>query len=507
MSDNLETSVVDEEWSANDKDCIDKDHPEVRQIRESIRSHKHFRAVSSAQETVKCPFCKIRCLVPHFKQYECNLFAGITDDLRWWALNSLQKKDIKKTWLALLQQTRFAKGILIHWDGESLLRWHVSPTWEDTFKTKAQSRYYVERAVDLVSFILAKVRLDAFEMILQFGDNPIIRVGKSASKGKNLPPLFSLCKTKGHADINFPAIVRPALWKSTTPINESRWDFKQFPAGQGIRWHRKEDKLFWRGSCTGVTSQSLIGTHPRSLLACAGRSVQDSDMQQSEFIDAGFAGCPWPKQPAWTKALSQVCKSDRVPYARSGNYKYLAILSGIGGTNRFRDFLATGSLNLRWYLNPELYEHFFVGLANGVHLFDVDAGLGLKDVIDFVGYARTHDKEMQQIAKQAETYIRWAFADATLDCYIWKLLDEYQKRLGYSVASNSFIQDLNQTKLKLKVRSTQGYRQEHFNKQMGKGNRIYERLVQVPSMDAHEEFRDKCASIIRNSHRVNLATS
>merc|ERR1712187_1074116 len=119
-----------------------------------------------------------------------------------------------------------------------------------------------------------------------------------------------------------------------------------------------------------------IKGNPRAILSCMDRQNLH---QRSSIVDAGFVGTP--KVPrSWLNDLYKRCNAARVTYQDAEKFKYLAILEGTGYTGRFKDFLTFGSLSVRWYAGPDIYEHFEVGLVDGVHVLNLHKSARAADV-------------------------------------------------------------------------------------------------------------------------------
>ncbi|CAE8623698.1 unnamed protein product, partial [Polarella glacialis] len=219
----------------------------------------------------------------------------------------------------------------------------------------------------LSQLLRSGVRVPDVEFLVLGRDRPISALHEPA-------PIFAVSKTRSHADILFPD--PDALHdRQDTPggclQEESTFSRTAFEDRKPI--------LLWRGSFAGGTREKPMRLGDYKILPRA-RLVQLSE-RYPELIDAGFQdgnheyGVP-PKvyeNQAFNDWHTSHKKS-KLSYLEQTEFRFLAVVDGVSGTNRFPCMLLSGSTVFKqtspyyqWYDNMLVPWKHFVPVSYDLH--------------------------------------------------------------------------------------------------------------------------------------------
>ncbi|OCT57601.1 hypothetical protein XELAEV_18003303mg [Xenopus laevis] len=105
-------------------------------------------------------------------------------------------------------------------------------------------------------------------------------------------------------------------------------------------------------------------------------------------------------------------------------YKYQVNVDGTVAAYRFPYLMLGDSLVLKQ--DSPYYEHFYSALKPWKHYVPFKRNLG--DLIEKIQWAKDHDEEARQIAKEGQTLVRELMQPHRLYCYYYKVFENYAKR-------------------------------------------------------------------------------
>ncbi len=225
-------------------------------------------------------------------------------------------------------------------------------------------------------------------------------------------PLFVYAKAKEASSL----VLMPDF-KALTGYPTLRREIEE--SSQKHPWETKVAKAFWRGSTTGGWLTALNWRQiPRVKLAFLSQACP-------ALLDARLTGVVQCDLDIPPLIRSQGLLGPMVSQADHLRYKYLVDVDGNSCSfERYFWALLSNSVvlkqmtpNIQWYygaLNP--YEHF------------IPVKEDLSDLFDQIQWAKTHDKEAQQIAARATAFIRNELTPEDTLVYMTHLLREYAKR-------------------------------------------------------------------------------
>eukprot|EP00475_Leptophrys_vorax_P037265 TRINITY_DN639_c0_g1_i1.p2 TRINITY_DN639_c0_g1~~TRINITY_DN639_c0_g1_i1.p2 ORF type:complete len:448 (-),score=100.13 TRINITY_DN639_c0_g1_i1:132-1475(-) len=203
-----------------------------------------------------------------------------------------------------------------------------------------------------------------------------------------------------------------ALVGTSRPTIEN--NIGQFAEPDWSKWGDKKEVAIWRGSTTGGLNWN-IDYHNGWRFKLVNMSFEHPDL-----LDARFTGYCQAKDDShalekYLEDTGRLCRGCRIDSGQWPEWKYLVVVDGNSNPDRFPFFLATGSVVLRQeWVGLEVFEH---GLVPWVHYIPVLRDLS--DLMEKIEWAKEHDEECKQIAKNAWAYINRSFTH-TANVEYWK---------------------------------------------------------------------------------------
>eukprot|EP00002_Diphylleia_rotans_P000447 TRINITY_DN10233_c0_g1_i2.p1 TRINITY_DN10233_c0_g1~~TRINITY_DN10233_c0_g1_i2.p1 ORF type:complete len:389 (+),score=48.06 TRINITY_DN10233_c0_g1_i2:376-1542(+) len=241
-----------------------------------------------------------------------------------------------------------------------------------------------------------------------------------------------------------PVVVRHDSWAVFGFVDSDLHNDIVIPAGHHhivtknekieIPWANRKQKLFWRGSPTGITPARVISNKMKPLnsypLLNAMPRVRLARLSQKEepLIDAAF----WSTYasdlyPEISEALSDLTK----PWFANDecHYKYLIALEGDSSCREFSSLLQYGSVVLRPKHKYREYFHDF--LEPNVHYVPISNDLeSLGEVIQSLS---NEPDRMEAIAKQGRMITKNLMRPQELYCFYWRLFHSYRQLMNFEV--------------------------------------------------------------------------
>ncbi|XP_017035095.1 O-glucosyltransferase rumi-like [Drosophila kikkawai] len=172
-----------------------------------------------------------------------------------------------------------------------------------------------------------------------------------------------------------------------------------YPHGLGrcIPWSAKRSKGFYRGLRSSPERDNLV------MVPCTSPDLVDS---QYPLHVAGESGSP----------THEVDLSEEMPFFEHRQYKYLFNFHGV---------LLCRSLVI--HLGDQWQELFYNQLIPWVHYVSVASDAGVEELADLMLYLR------EEIDEKGHEFVWLYLRMNDVQCYCWKLLQEYVKLLTYQV--------------------------------------------------------------------------
>ncbi|CRL01387.1 CLUMA_CG014350, isoform A [Clunio marinus] len=242
-----------------------------------------------------------------------------------------------------------------------------------------------------------KVYLPDFEFFINLGDWPLIR------KSAHNIPIFSWCSSIDNMDIVLPTydltesilhmFYRVTL--DTLSIQKEQW-----------KWKEKIEKAFFRGRDSRRERLELIDisrTHP--------------DLLNASITNFFF----------FTKEIHKYGpKVGHIPFTDFFEYKYQVNMDGTVAAYRLPYLLAGNSVVLKQ--ESPYYEHFYRDLIPFKHFIPFHRDPKL-DLVEKIRWLKKHDKQAQQITKNARDFVRENLLPSNIFCYYLMLFKNYSERI------------------------------------------------------------------------------
>jgi len=227
---------------------------------------------------------------------------------------------------------------------------------------------------------------------------------------KTYCPVFTMCTLKGNqCGVLYPEFRFFDYRRRVT--NDIEW------TSDRSHWDDKIEKAFWRGmSSGGYYSEYGWDFMPRSRLAILSKEKPD-------LLDAAFTS-PYSLQhnvKGWMELYGLFepwhYPVDYVPF------KYLVAMDGNTFASNFWWLLLSNCAVLK--NDSDYREWFYKGVRPYVHY--VPYAIDLSDFEDKVTWMRSHDKEVEKIAKDGSVFAKEHLSNEALVAYFYQLLLSYKK--------------------------------------------------------------------------------
>ncbi|KAE8627552.1 hypothetical protein XENTR_v10007045 [Xenopus tropicalis] len=252
---------------------------------------------------------------------------------------------------------------------------------------------------EMLQSLARKVRLPDFEFYINVGDWPVEH--RKANDTPGPLPMISWCGSADSRDIILPTydITHSTLETLRGVTN----DLLSIQGHTGPSWSNKTEQGFFRGRDSREERLQLV----------------HMSRKHPELLDAGITGYFF-----FRELEEELGKASLIGFFDFFNYKYQVNVDGTVAAYRFPYLMLGDSLVLKQ--DSPYYEHFYSGLKPWKHYVPFKRNLG--DLLEKIQWAKDHDEEAKQIAKEGQTLARELLQPHRLYCYYYKLFENYAKR-------------------------------------------------------------------------------
>eukprot|EP00960_Hanusia_phi_P075921 768483-Hanusia_phi.AAC.1 len=279
---------------------------------------------------------------------------------------------------------------------------------------KAYGRYqgFKKYTDDMLLSLMRRVAVPDVEFLWNVGDWPL-------SNSSSLPfPVLSFCSSSSYYDVVVPTyklFLSTVFGRDLENVNDV--DGKCFGVGGG--WEGKVAKLFWRGRDSNPVRVKFVEE-----IASKHRGLIDGNISKNHMNYY-----PSEDERLKDRLLQQGRKVERVNFLSFWRYKYLLSLDGTVAAYRMPALLAGDSVVLKQ--SSSWYEHFYSELLPFTHYIPVKEDLS--DLLEQLQWARTHDEEVQRIAREGREFVRERLSSQQVYCYYFQVLSSYNRSMLYPV--------------------------------------------------------------------------
>lgn len=198
-------------------------------------------------------------------------------------------------------------------------------------------------------------------------------------------------------------------------------------ANEEYSWDKKMNKIFWRGGTTGLSKGAYhvdnFDKLPRLNLVILSKLYPD-------LIDARFTYYMKSAFDERGKSLKQILDSlfgeekSKVREEDHLKYKYLISLDGNTCTGTRVPWIMLSNSVLMKQETPKM-QFFYSALQPYVNYIPVNERL--TDILSQFNWMKEHDKELQNISKNAHNFVENNLMPEDLDAYMAIILNEYSK--------------------------------------------------------------------------------
>ncbi|XP_072936890.1 protein O-glucosyltransferase 2-like [Epargyreus clarus] len=246
-----------------------------------------------------------------------------------------------------------------------------------------------------------KVMLPDMELVINLGDWPLVH------KSSEPLAIFSWCGSTESRDIVMPT------YDITESVLENMGrvtlDTLSVQGGVERKWADREPRAIWRGRDSRQERLKLID------IARANPDLFNASLTNFFFFREKEAEYG-PKQP-------------HISFFKFFDYKYQINVDGTVAAYRLPYLLTGGGMVLKQ--DSPYYEHFYRQLEPWIHY--VPVARDLSDLKDRVIWAREHDEEAYQIAKNAYKFGNEHLLPQNIICYHAVLFSEWSKKIKSEV--------------------------------------------------------------------------
>eukprot|EP00736_Rhodelphis_marinus_P011441 Rmarinus@m.19832 len=267
---------------------------------------------------------------------------------------------------------------------------------------------------DMLLSLARKVWIPDTEFVVNLGDWPL------AHHENAKYPVFSWCGSTNTTDVVMPTYkMTEATVFGKDLENVPDVDAKAFE--QGGPWNRKRPVLHWRGRDSNDYRLEFVkhNNHSRDVFDIAISKnmfnyFPDDEARQHDF-----------------ETRKIVDKVERTKFLKFWLNKYLLSIDGTVAAYRMPALIAGNSVVFKQ--DSVYYEHFYHHMRPYEHYIPVKRDLS--DAREQVLWAREHDDEVRQIAKNAREVAREHLYPPKVFCYYYQLLSEWSRRAAYPIKS------------------------------------------------------------------------
>lgn len=259
--------------------------------------------------------------------------------------------------------------------------------------------------MDAILLSLArKVVLPDLEFFVNLGDWPLVQKAMVPHLQQPLP-ILSWCASDESYDIVMPTY---DITESTLEtMGRVSLDMLAVQANTGPKWSNKSSMAFWRGRDSRQERLDLVKL----------------SRQHPDVIDAKLTNMFFFKH---TEDLGDIVK--HISFYDFFKHKYQLNIDGTVAAYRFPYLMGGSSVIIKQDSN--YYEHFYKDLKPYQHYIPMKHDLS--DVMQQIQWAKDNDSQAEQIARNAQTYVRENLLAKDIFCYHAILLQEYSKLLSNS---------------------------------------------------------------------------
>uniref|UniRef100_A0A1B0DJB4 Glycosyl transferase CAP10 domain-containing protein n=1 Tax=Phlebotomus papatasi TaxID=29031 RepID=A0A1B0DJB4_PHLPP len=245
--------------------------------------------------------------------------------------------------------------------------------------------------------ILRKVNLPDIEIFVNLGDWPMShKGGKSRTTGPW--PIFSWCGSTESHDIIMPTY--DIMESSLEAMRRVSLDIFSVQKAQK-QWDEKDPRGFFRGRDANRERLKLV----------------DLSRKHPDLLDAGITNFFFFRD----EEQKYSPKSPRISFFDFFNYKYQVNVDGTVAAYRFPYLLAGDSVVFKQ--DSPYYEHFYGQLKPMTHY--IPFRRDLSNLISRIQWAKSHDSQVRQIAKNAREFVRENLLPSHIFCYYVRLFQQW----------------------------------------------------------------------------------
>ncbi|KAM0915472.1 hypothetical protein ACQ4PT_010864 [Festuca glaucescens] len=244
-------------------------------------------------------------------------------------------------------------------------------------------------------------RVPDLDLMFDCQDLPVVDAADHAP-----PPLFRYCGSEPTLDIAFPDW---SFW-GWPELNIKPWDALRREIGEGnaaLHWTRRTPYAFWKGNPT-------VGTVRWELLKC--------NVSRERDWNARIYAQDWREE-----ARDGLRESD---LAKQCTHRYKIYAEGRGWSVSEKYILACDSVAL--VVRPRFHDFFSRGLLPLRHYWPVRDRGQCRSIEFAVDWGNSHPDKAQEIGGNASKFVQEELTMDRVYDYMFHLLSEYAKLLGYN---------------------------------------------------------------------------
>ncbi|KAM4796104.1 protein O-glucosyltransferase 3 [Rhinophrynus dorsalis] len=251
---------------------------------------------------------------------------------------------------------------------------------------------------EILLSLARKVQLPDFEFYINVGDWPVEQRKVNDTPGPL--PMISWCGSTDSRDIILPTydITHSTLECLRGVTN----DLLSIQGHTGPSWNNKTEQAFFRGRDSRDERLQLV----------------QMSKKYPELLDAGITGYFF-----FRELEKELGKASLVGFFDFFNYKYQVNVDGTVAAYRFPYLMLGDSLVLK-QASP-YYEHFYSSMKPWKHY--VPFKRNLSDLLEKIQWAKEHNEEARNIAKEGQALARELLQPHRLYCYYYNVFQKYVK--------------------------------------------------------------------------------
>jgi hypothetical protein len=235
-------------------------------------------------------------------------------------------------------------------------------------------------------------------------------------------PVLTVCATVG-CNHSFP-VPNFATLRDSLP-SPSDWD-RAFAEQDALwPWEKKDRRLVWRGTLTGVAA-GPNGTAPDPPRVRLGMWAGAEERSGSPLLDIGVRRVPAGKGFS-PEALARIPRKPSIPFENFTGYVAVLDVDGNSWSSRFGRLLCTNSVVVK--VEPEYVDYFYKYLTPWEHYVPVRADLS--DLMDKAEWALdvANEGRVREIVRAANRWCREHMTRPRVLEDLLDVLDAYAERL------------------------------------------------------------------------------